>query len=72
MAVCYDKLFHMMIDKRMTNSQLMAKAGFSANIITRLKKNEYISLESIEKLCVAMECSVDDILEFQEKENDNS
>lgn len=47
MAVCYDKLFHMMIDKRMTNSQLMAKAGFSANIITRLKKNEYISLESI-------------------------
>lgn len=71
MAVCYDKLFHMMIDKRMTNSQLMAKAGFSANIITRLKKNEYISLESIEKLCIAMECSVDDILEFQEKENDN-
>ena len=62
----------MMIDKRMTNSQLMAKAGFSANIITRLKKNEYISLESIEKLCIAMECSVDDILEFQEKENDNS
>lgn len=72
MAVCYDKLFHMMIDKRMTNSQLMAKAGFSANIITRLKKHEYISLESIEKLCIAMECSVDDILEFQEKENDNS
>ncbi len=72
MAVCYDKLFHMMIDKHMTNSQLMAKAGFSANIITRLKKNEYISLESIEKLCIAMECSVDDILEFQEKENDNS
>ena len=72
MAVCYNKLFHMMIDKRMTNSQLMAKAGFSANIITRLKKNEYISLESIEKLCIAMECSVDDILEFQEKENDNS
>lgn len=71
MAVCYDRLFHMMIDKRMTNSQLMAKAGFSANIITRLKKNEYISLESIEKLCIAMECSVDDILEFQEKENDN-
>ena len=72
MAVCYDKLFHMMIDKRMTNSQLMAKAGFSANIITSLKKYEYISLESIEKLCIAMECSVDDILEFQEKENDNS
>ena len=70
MAVCYDKLFHLITDRRMTNSQLMAKAGFSANIITRLKNNEYISLESIEKLCYAMKCGVDDILTFREKEND--
>lgn len=73
MAVCYDKLFHMMIDKQMTNAQLVAKAGVSANIITRLKKNEYISLASIEKLCYAMgRCGIDDLLEFREKENDNS
>ena len=70
MAVCYDKLFRLMIDRHMTNTQLIAKAGFSANIITRLKKNEYISLESVEKLCDAMECGVDDILVFREKEND--
>lgn len=72
MAVCYDKLFHLMIDKHITNAQLMANAGFSANIITRLKKNDYISLESIEKLCCAMGCSVDDVLVFQEKQNDNA
>lgn len=66
MAVCYDKLFHRMIDKRMTNAQLMSMAGFSANIITRLKKNEYISLESIEKICKALNCNVDDILDFQD------
>ena len=64
MAVCYDKLFHLLIDKRMTNAQLIAKAGVSANILTRLKKNEYVSLESIEKICHAIDCSVDDILEF--------
>jgi len=69
MAVCYDKLFHLMIDKRITNAQLMAKGGFSANIITRLKNNEYVSLESIEKLCCAMECGVDDILTFWENGN---
>ena len=51
--------------------QLIAKAGFSANILARLKRNEYISLEIIEKLCCATECSVDDILEFQENVNDN-
>ena len=64
MAVCYGKLFHRMIDERMTNAQLMSMAGFSANIITRLKKNEYVSLESIEKICCTLKCSVDDILEF--------
>ena len=36
MAICYDKLFHLLIDKRMSNSELKEKAGFSANIITRL------------------------------------
>ena len=64
MAVCYDKLFHRMIDKRITNAQLMSMAGFSPNLITRLKRNEYISLESIEKICKAINCSVDVFLEF--------
>ena len=36
----------------------------SANIITRLKKDEYISLESIERICTALDCGVDEILEF--------
>ncbi len=64
MAVSYKKLFHLMIEKGMTNAQLQQKAGFSANIITRLKRNGYISLESIESICHVMNCGVDDILEF--------
>ncbi len=64
MAICYDKLFHLLIDKRMSNSELKEKAGFSANIITRLKRNDYVSIESIEKICRVLHCRVDDILEF--------
>ena len=64
MAVCYKKLFHMMIEKDMSNSQLMDRANFSANIITRLKRGGYLSLESIESICRVMNCGVDDILEF--------
>lgn len=64
MAVCYDKLFHLMIDKKITNAQLMQGAGFSANIITRLKRNGYISLESVESICRVIDCGVDDMLEF--------
>ncbi|MCD8127121.1 MAG: helix-turn-helix transcriptional regulator [Clostridiales bacterium] len=69
MAVTYDKLFHMMIDKKITNGQLKEMAGVSANIITRLKRNEYISTESIEKICSALGCGVDDILDFIPEES---
>ena len=64
MAVTYKKLFHLLIDKRMTNAELMEQAGFSANIITRIKRDNYISLDSIEKICKTLNCGVDDILEF--------
>ena len=64
MAVSYRKLFHLMIDKGMTNAELMEKGGFSANIITRLKRDNYVALDSIEKICYALDCGVDDILEF--------
>lgn len=67
MAVKYNKLFKLMIDKKMSNAELVQKAGFSANIMTRLKKDEYISLESIEKICSALECNVDDVLEFTDE-----
>ena len=68
MSISYDKLFHMMIDRKITNVQLKDMAGVSANIITRLKRDEYISIESIEKICKALQCGVDDILEFIEEE----
>ena len=68
MAVSYKKLFHLLIEKDMTNAQLMKQAGFSANIITRLKRNEYVSMESLENICRVMNCGVGDILEFIYKE----
>lgn len=70
MAVSYKKLFHLMIEKDMTNAELQKEAGFSANIITRLKRNGYISLDSIESICRVMDCGVDDILEFVPDEGD--
>ena len=66
MAVSYKKLFHMLIEKDMTTAQLQQKAGFSANIITRMKRNGYLSLDTIDSICRVMACGVDDILEFTE------
>ena len=64
MAVNYKKLFHLLIEKEMSNADLQKQAGFSANIITRLKRNEYIKLQSIESICNVLNCGVDDILDF--------
>ena len=64
MGVSYKKLFHILIDKGMTNAELMEKGSFSANIITRLKRDNYVALDSIERICYALDCGVDDILEF--------
>ena len=49
MAVTYKKLFYLLVDKGMANAELMERGGFSASIITRLKRNNYVSLDSIEK-----------------------
>ena len=66
MAVSYNRLFHKMVDKKMSNAQLAGAAGISLNIITRLKRDEYVSLETVEKICAVMDCGVDDILEFRQ------
>lgn len=42
MAVTYKKLFHLMIDEGISNAELMERAGFSANIITKLKRETII------------------------------
>ena len=69
MAVSYKKLFHLLIEKELPNADLQRQAGFSANIITRLKRNEYIKLQSIESICRVLECVVDDILDFVPDKN---
>ena len=64
MSVSYKKLFHLMIDRGISTNDLTKRAGFSGNIMTRIRRNQYISLESIEKICKVLDCRVDDILDF--------
>lgn len=64
MGVSYKKLFHLMIEKYISNVELQRRARFSGNILTRLKRNSYVSLESIETIYKVLCCKVDNILEF--------
>ena len=64
LTVSYKRLFHLLIERGMTTTMLQQQARFSSNIIPRMKRNGYVSLETIESICRALDCGVDDILEF--------
>lgn len=64
MAVSYKRLQHLMIEKDISNAELMRKANISANIITKIKNGQYMALDKIESICVAMECTPNDMMEF--------
>lgn len=67
MAVDYVRLWKLLLDKGMKRTDLKAEAGISSNILAKLGKNEYVSMETMEKLCTSLECNIEDIMEFKTK-----
>ena len=72
MAVSYKRLLHLMIEKDISSSELMRRANISANLISKIKNGQYMALDKIESICVAMDCTPNDILEFIPNPSDNS
>ena len=64
MAVNFEKYFKLVNEKGITYSQMLKKANISGNILTRMRRNEYVSLESIEKICRVLECDINDMMDF--------
>ena len=69
MKVCYDKLWKLLIDKKMKKTDLIREAKISSNVLAKMGKEESVSLESIGKIFSLFGCNVDDILEFQSSAN---
>ena len=68
MAVTYNKLWKLLIDKDMNKTDLKEASGVSFNVMARMGKNETISFESIEKICFALQCNVGDIIDVTPEE----
>ena len=66
MKVNYKKLWKLLIDKEMKKTDLITVAGINPNILARLGKGEYVSMESLHKICKAFNCDVGDICEMKE------
>ena len=60
MPVSYDKLWKILIDKRMNRTELKDMAGISFNVLAKMGRNEYISMDSLEKICCALDCNIGD------------
>ena len=68
MAICYQKLWKLLIDKEMQKKDLRIAAGLSTNVIAKLGKNENVSTEVLGKICKVLQCEITDIMEFVDDE----
>ncbi|MBP2637783.1 MAG: putative transcriptional regulator [Firmicutes bacterium] len=64
MDVCYNKLFKLLIDKRMKKPELRKMTGISPNTLTKLSNNEFVSMEVLVKICRVLNCDIGDIVEI--------
>ena len=68
MSVSYKKLWKLLIDKDMKKKDLCEKAGISAASVTKMGKNGHVTTEVLMKICTALNCTTDDIVEFTREE----
>ena len=67
MAVNYNKLWKLLIDKKMNKSELREAVKTSPNTIAKLGKNEPVSLDVLMRICKVLECDIGDIMEIVEE-----
>lgn len=65
MTISYDKLWKLLIDRKMNKTDLKDQAGITYNIIARLGKEQSVNLESLYKICKCLQCNIGDIMEFK-------
>ena len=64
MSVCYNKLWKLLIDKKMNKTDLRIAAGITTTALAKLGKNENVNTEILAKICKVLECGIDDVMEF--------
>lgn len=67
MPVCYDKLWKLLIDRKMKRTDLKDMAGISFNVLAKMGKGKAVSLESLYKICMSLNCNIGDIVEFSDE-----
>lgn len=69
MAICYNKLWKLLIDRKMKKKDLLEQTGISRGTLTKLNKDENVSTETLVRICTALKCDISDIAEITDIED---
>ena len=64
MAVSYNKLWKLLIDKKMKKTELLEAAGIGTTTLSKLGKDQYVSMEVLVKICNVLNCNIGDIVDY--------
>ena len=64
MAISYNKLWKLLVDKKMSKADLRKAAGIAPNTMTRLRRDEEVTLAVLNRICVTLDVNIGDVMEF--------
>ena len=70
MAISYNKLWKLLVDRKMSKADLRKAAGIAPNTMTRLRRDEEVTLAVLNKICKTLEVDIGDIMEFLSEDVD--
>ena len=70
MAISYNKLWKLLIDKKMTVADLRKKADIAPNTLTRMKKDQEVTMQVLERICDVLGTDFGDVVEYIQDDSD--
>ena len=68
MAISYNKLWKLLVDKKMSKADLRRATGIAPNTMTKLRRDEEVTLMVLNKICAALNANIGDIMDFVQEE----
>lgn len=68
MALSYNKLWKLMIDKKINKTELHELTGLSLSTINKLNNGENVNTDVLERICKTLNCNIEDIVEYEEED----
>lgn len=63
--ISYKPLFKLLLERDMTKTELREAIGFSTSTLAKMSKNEYVSLEIIDNICLFLDCEIENVIKIE-------